>query len=103
MARAKDFEPELQDAVRKAVDSGLAAGLTNTELINRIQALVPTITKKSAVGWVNARREKLSTSESTLNRDRDRNRGMALLRLECIYAAAFESGDFARHWMQLSR
>lgn len=76
------------------VDMGITYGMPIEAIVVDLCDAFYKMTRSTAVGWINRRKNEIAISKRQLGIDEDTNRGIQILRYENVYALAMQRGDF---------
>lgn len=82
-----------QNAICKIVNTGISYGLPASATIVALCEAFPTMNKYKAMWWIRDCKKKITVSPELLSTEEDNNRGLLIMRYECIYGSAMERGD----------
>jgi len=93
--KGKIYNAEQKRAIIDIIDKGLALFASEAHITTElIENKVVKLSLAACKALIAARKRKLAISKTKLITEEELNRGLAVLRLECIYATAFQRGDY---------
>lgn len=91
--KKSEWTVQEQNEICKMIDTGISYGLPDSATIVSLCEAFPTMTKLKAMWWIRDRRKGVAVSTNLLQTQEDNNRGLLIMRYECIYGSAMSRGD----------